>query len=389
MIELPFYMNDFFGHYTGLVIGAVLGFAFGFVLERSGVGRATVLAAQFYFTDMRVLKVMFTSIITALLGTTILSGIGVLDISKIAVPHTFLWPQLFGGLLLGAGFIISGYCPGTGVVALASGKLDGLAAIIGVMVGSVLFGLGYPLYEGFYYSGDLGVLRLPDLFGVPQALVAVGVTLMAIGMFIGGEKLEHIFTKGHGPDRAPVVRGRVFAGLSAIAVLGLATLMVSQPEPAQSERRIGTISPVQFAQMAIEDPAGYYLVDLRVLDEGADRIPGALAVTPEEPDAEFVADLPATRTLIAYGDGNPSALPSSFASFEGEVLIIEGGYGAFASDVLAAPVLGDEPTAAQIEDFKMRSALHAYFTGASIQEAPAPVRPKKQIKRASKKEGGC
>jgi hypothetical protein len=389
MIELPFYMNDLFGHYTGLVIGALLGFAFGFVLERSGFGRATVLAAQFYFTDMRVLKVMFTSIITALLGTTILSGIGVLDISKIAVPHTYLWPQLFGGLLLGVGFITSGYCPGTGVVAMASGKLDGLVAIIGVMLGSVLFGIGYPLYEGFYHSGDLGVLRLPDLLGVPQALVAVGVTLMAIGMFIGGEKLEHIFTKGHGPDRAPVIRRRVFAGLSAIAVLGLATLLVSQSEPAQSERRIGTISPLEFAQMAIEDPAGYYLVEMRVLDTDADRIPGALAVTAEDPDAAFVADLPTTRTVILYGNGGIFEMPEAVTSFEGEVLIIEGGYDTFAAEILEAPLLGDEPTPAHIEEFKMRSALHAYFTGASIQEAPAPVRPKKQIRRANKKEGGC
>jgi len=389
MMELPLYMNDFFGHYTGLVFGALLGFAFGFVLERSGFGRGDVLAAQFYFTDMRVLKVMFTSIVTALLGVTILAGIGVLDISMIAVPHTYLWPQLFGGLLLGAGFIISGYCPGTGVVAMASGKLDGLFAIGGVMVGSVLFGIGYPLYEGFYHSGDLGVLRLPDLLGVPEAVVAVAVTLMAIGMFIGGEKLEHIFTRGNGPDRSPVLRRRIFAGLSVVAVLGLATLLVSQPQPAQSERGVKSITPVEFAQMAIEDPSGYYLVDLRVLDSGAERIPGALSVSADDPEASFVSDLPTTRALIVYDQDDISRLPASVDSFEGDVLILEGGYNAFAAGILEPPVLDDNPSPAQLEDYKMRGALHAHFTGASIQEAPAPVRPKKQIRRASKKEGGC
>jgi hypothetical protein len=388
MMELPLYMNDFFGHHAGLVFGALLGFAFGFVLERSGFGRATVLAAQFYFTDMRVLKVMFTSIVTALLGTTILSGIGVLDISKIAVPHTYLWPQLFGGLLLGVGFITSGYCPGTGVVALASGKLDGLVAIFGVMLGSILFGIGYPLYEGFYHGGDFGVLRLPGLLGISQPVVAVGVTLMAIGMFIGGEKLEHIFTKGHGPDRAPAIRRRVFAGLVAVAVFGLATLLVVQPEPAQSERRIGTVGSVEFAQMAIEDPAGYYLVDLRVLGDDAKRIPGALAVTDEEPNAAFVADLPMTRTLIVYGDGETTEVPASVASYEGTVLILEGGYGSFAARILEPPVLEDDPTPAQVDDYKLRSALHAHFTGSAV--TSTPPQPKKQIKRAgSKKEGGC
>jgi hypothetical protein len=389
MMELPLYMNDFFGHYTGLVIGAVLGFAFGFVLERAGFGRATILAGQFYFTDMRVLKVMFTAIVTALLGTTILSGVGVLDISMINVPHTYLWPQLAGGLLLGMGFIVSGYCPGTGAVGMASGKLDGLFAIGGVMVGSILFGIGFPIYEGFYHSGDLGVLRLPDLLGVPQAVVAVGVTLMAIGMFIGGEKLEDIFTKGNGPDRAPVLNRRVFAGLAAIAMIGLTTLLVAQPEPAQSERRIGTVTPVEFAQMAIEDPTSYFLVDLRVLDDGAERVPGALAVTAEDTDAAFVSDLPVTRTLIVYGNGEIGDLPATVTSFEGDVLILEGGYDAFAAEILTAPELGEDTTPAQIEEYQLRSALHAHFTGSAIQSAPPP-KPGKKIKRAgSKKEGGC
>jgi rhodanese-related sulfurtransferase len=388
MMELPLYMNDFFGHYTGLVFGAFLGFAFGFVLERSGFGRANVLAAQFYFTDMRVLKVMFSAIVTALLGMTVLSGVGVLDISAISIPHTYLWPQLFGGLLLGAGFIVSGYCPGTGVVAMASGKLDGLAAIFGVMLGSLLFGVGFPLYEGFYHSGDLGVLRFSDLLGIPDAFLAVAVTLMAIGMFIGGEKLEHIFTHGHGPDRAPILRRRIFAGLSAVAVVGLATLLVTQPEPAQSERRIGTITPVELAQMAIEDPTGFYLVDLRVLEDNAERIPGALAVSGDDADAAFVSDLPATRTLVVYGEGG-AMLPASVNSFDGNVVVLEGGYDAFAAAILTPPVLGEDPTPDEIQDFTLRSALHAHFTGSALQDAPPPPRPKKQIKRAGKKEGGC
>jgi hypothetical protein len=389
MMELPLYMNDFFGHYTGLVFGVLLGFSFGFVLERAGFGRATVLAAQFYFTDMRVLKVMFSAIVTALLGMTILSGVGVLDINAIAVPHTYLWPQLIGGLLLGVGFIVSGYCPGTGVVAMASGKLDGLFAIFGVMLGSVLFGLGYPLYETFYHSGDLGVLRFPDLLGVPQPVLALGVTLMAIGAFVGGEKLENIFTKGNGPDRAPVIRRRVFAGLAAIGAVGLVTLLVSQPEPAQSERRFGTITPVALAQMAIESPTGYFLVDLRALDGDAERIPGALAASDEDPEAGFVADLPVTRKLVVYGNEDLTTLPPSVHSFEGDVLILEGGYEAFAADILTAPELGDDPTPDQIEDFRLRSALHAYFTGSAIKDAPPPPTPKKQQRRASKKEGGC
>jgi hypothetical protein len=272
---------------------------------------------------------------------------------------------------------------------MASGKLDGLFTIFGVVLGSVLFGVGYPLYEGFYQSGDLGVLRLPDLLGVPQSVLAVAVTLMAVGMFIGGEKLENIFTKGNGPDRAPALNRRVFAALSAIAVVGLATMLIAQPQPAQSERPIESITPVAFAEMAIEDPTSYYLLDLRVVEDGADRIPGALAVGEDDPDASLVSDLPINRTLIVYRQGDAGRLPAAVNSFEGRVLALEGGYEAFAAAILEPPVLPENPSPAQLEEFKMLSALHAHFTGASVEVAPAPVRPKKKIRRATKKEGGC
>jgi hypothetical protein len=392
MMELPLYMKDAFGHQVGLVLGVTIGFGFGFVLERSGFGRGNLLAAQFYFTDMRVLKVMFTSIVTALLGITILSGVGVLDVSAIAIPTTYIWPHLFGGLLLGMGFIVSGYCPGTGVVAMASGKLDGLFAIFGVMLGAILFGFSWPLVEGFYQSGDLGVLRFPELLGINAAWLALGVTAMAIGAFIGSEKLERMFSKREpAPSEAtPIIYARlrrgVFTGLAVVAVLGMATIFSPQIEPAHGEATFEAISPLEFAQLAIEDPSGYYLVDLRVLEGDGKRIPGALSVTAEDPEAGFVADFPSTRMLVFYGR---DTLPESAQSFEGDIRILEGGYVGFSEQILTAPTLKDDPTTEEISTFRLRSALHAYFTGSALSDAPAPPRPKKQIRRATKKEGGC
>ncbi len=397
MMELPLYMNDFFGHQTGLVFGALIGICFGFVLERAGFGVSTNLAGQFYLTDLRVLKVMFTAIVTALLGMTILSGLGVLDISAINIPHTYLWPQLVGGLLLGAGFIVSGFCPGTGIVGMASGKLDGLAAIGGVALGSVLFGFAYPWVEGFYLSGDLGVLRFTDLTGLPQAVLALAVTAMAIGMFVGGDKLEKMFSRGNGPANPLQIRRRVLSGLAVVSVVGLATMLISKPEPAQSERRVDTISPVELAQMAVETPNRYYLVDLRHTEEDAKRIPGSISVPADDPDATFVADLPTSRILVVYGDvGNvgaagavESVLPASVLAFEGTVWVLEGGYEAFEADILTQPELSADATREDIELFRMKSALYAHFTGSSAASAPPPPTPKKQIKRSSKKEGGC
>ena len=112
-------LSQFFGHEASLALGTVIGVGFGFTLERAGFGQAPVLAAQFYASDTRVLKVMFSAIVTALGGMTLLSGVGLLDLSQVTVPETFLWPQIVGGLLLGVGFIVSGYCPGTSWVSAA------------------------------------------------------------------------------------------------------------------------------------------------------------------------------------------------------------------------------------------------------------------------------
>ena len=98
-----------------------IGFAFGWFLERGGLGNARKLAGQFYLTDLTVFKVMFSAIVTAALGVFWSERIGLLDLSQVAVPPTFIMPQLIGGLVFGVGFITGGLCPGTSCVAAASG----------------------------------------------------------------------------------------------------------------------------------------------------------------------------------------------------------------------------------------------------------------------------
>lgn len=94
---------------TYLAVAVLLGFFFGFFLERAGFSSAHKLTAQFYFKDFSVLKVMFSAIVVAMLGIAYFSLVGWLDMSQVFVPPTYIWPQLVGGLLLGAGFIVGGY----------------------------------------------------------------------------------------------------------------------------------------------------------------------------------------------------------------------------------------------------------------------------------------
>lgn len=393
-MNLPLYMKDAFGYPTGLVAAVLLGFFFGFVLERSGFGRAHVLAAQFYFRDMRVLKVMFSAIVTALLGMTILGGLGVLDMGALRIPPTFLWPQLVGGLLLGAGFIVSGYCPGTGVVAMASGKRDGIATIFGVAAGSVLFGLFYPLYEGFYTSGSMGVVTFPALLGLPQPLLAVGVALMAIGAFLGAEKAERALAakdRSEPPAGRPGTRRRVFALFGGAAAIGVLTLLLPRTAPALAGKSVGTMDPVEFARLAVDDPTSYWLVDLRTdgAPDSERRIPGSILVPEDDPDAAFLADLPGTRRLILYGETDLVDLPRSIERFTGTVCVLDGGYRAFEEGILEPPTPPDPPTAAAIEEFRLLSALHAHFTGSDARIETPTVAPRKIERTGQKKGAGC
>lgn len=168
----------------------VLGFFFGFFLERAGFSSALKLTGQFYFRDFSVLKVMFTAIIVAMVGIGYLSMIGWLDMSQVYVPPAFIWPQLAGGLLLGAGFIVGGYCPGTSVVAAAIGKLDAVFFMIGIFAGIFLFGVAEPSFEGFNSSGSLGPLTLPLWLNLNTGIVVLAIVAVAVGAFWMAEKCE-------------------------------------------------------------------------------------------------------------------------------------------------------------------------------------------------------
>ena len=199
----------------GLAVAVLFGIGFGFVLERAGFGRARKLMGQFYGHDMTVLKVMFTAIATAMLGAVILSGAGLFDLGAVQLRYpTFLWPMIVGGLVLGVGFVVSGYCPGTSVVATASGKLDGLATVVGVGVGSLGYSELEPAMGSFPDSGALGSFTLPQWLGLPLPVVALAVVAIAIAAFIGAEKVEGLWAASR---RRPTVAAALAPGVDAPA----------------------------------------------------------------------------------------------------------------------------------------------------------------------------
>ena len=186
----PVYETGALGGGRALVVALVVGVAFGFFLERSGLGSARKLSAQFRLTDFTVLKVMFTAIVTASLGVFWLSRVGALDLTRVYVPETYLLPQLAGGAIFGAGLVIAGLCPGTACVSAATGRLDGVAVIGGLLVGILAYGAMDPLVDRFATSTSRGTFTLPQLIGVSHGVTVLIVVILALMTFRGAEWLE-------------------------------------------------------------------------------------------------------------------------------------------------------------------------------------------------------
>ncbi len=190
---MPLYVYEFVSDGQGLLVALALGFGFGWFLERAGFGSGCRLCAQFYLYDMTVLKVMFTAIVTAAVGLWLFSAIGLLDIGAVYLTPTSIGAMLLGGLLLGAGFIIGGYCPGTSVTAAATGAGDGVVFVLGFMAGLLFYALFLPGLEVWANASSIGEVTLPQVFGLSYGVVVLALVVMAGLAFAGAEWSERKF----------------------------------------------------------------------------------------------------------------------------------------------------------------------------------------------------
>ena len=148
------------------IIAILIGIAFGFVMEASGFSSSRKLAGVFYGYDFAVLKVFFTAVLVAVIGVYYMDYLGYLDVNQLYVHPTYLWGALIGGIIMGAGFVAGGFCPGTSLCAVAIGKIDAIVYVGGIMVGVLIFSELYtffePIYDGYFY----GNITLEDSLGI-------------------------------------------------------------------------------------------------------------------------------------------------------------------------------------------------------------------------------
>lgn len=271
MAPFPLPLAEFFGTGGAMIVYLIFGILFGVTLEMAGFGNSTRLAAQFYLKDMTVLKVMFTGIIVAMVLIFGASALGLLDYSMIWVNPTYLVPGIVGGLIMGFGFIIGGFCPGTSLVAAATLKLDGLFFSFGALFGIFLFGESVGFYDEFWHSTYMGRFTFQDMLGVDAGVVVLGIVIMAILVFFGAEQIEKLVGK-QDPRKAPKWRYGAAGGLTMLAagvmLLGQPTAadrwnVVSAEKQALLDQRAVQVHPGEVLKLMQNDKLVVRLIDVR------------------------------------------------------------------------------------------------------------------------------
>lgn len=369
-------LDAYLGHTTSLVVALGIGIAFGFFLERGGLGNARKLAGQFYLTDFTVFRVLFTAIVTALLGLFWLSRLGLLQLNEVQVVPTYLTPQIVGGLVFGIGFVCAGLCPGTTCVAAVTGKIDGLLTLLGIFFGIFVFGETFGAFREFMYSASLGRVTLPEFLGIPYgALVLLVVCLALVGFWAlglierggGAEKMHER------PHRLPFFTGpRLTAGVALVLAVGAIAAGDPRPdplspgEPMQVQRvadsRIRYLDPLELAEWLFAKSDDFALLDLRSQEEYERyHIPHAELFSVHGGDANA---LPSKPKLVAYLDGRSSSADAeAFLSGSpiAEVYLLWGGVEGWAKRVLFPDLTRTRSLSA--EDVKRIGRLSRYFGG--------------------------
>ena len=191
---------------TSILLAIVIGAAFGAVLDRIGAANPNWIVGMLTLRRLHLMKTILLAIGT---GSILMFGgqmLGLVDVGHMSVKAAYIG-VFIGGLLLGAGWAASGYCPGTGVAAAASGRKDALFFIAGGLLGAAAYMATYPAWKasglldniaggkvtlgsvpGASYDGLMAISG--DLLGMAIGAVFVLVAFVLPDSLVGGEGAE-------------------------------------------------------------------------------------------------------------------------------------------------------------------------------------------------------
>jgi len=163
------------------ILGLITGLAFGFLLQKGRVLRYEKQVGAMLFTDMTIFKFMLSAIIVGMFGILLMADMGIISLSPKAMN---VGGVVIGGALFGIGWAVMGFCPGTAVGAIGEGRWHAIFALIGMLLGAAIYAEMFPAVNDSILSwANFGKIRLPEVIGVNQWIVAVIFTVVCLALF--------------------------------------------------------------------------------------------------------------------------------------------------------------------------------------------------------------
>jgi len=384
-----------------LVVALLLGIGFGAVLEQAGFSSSRRLAGVFYGYDFTVLRVFFTAAATAMAGVLLLGSAGILDLDVIFVNPMWLVPAIVGGAIMGLGFLLGGYCPGTSVCAAAIGKVDGMFFVGGGLLGIFGFAEIYPKIEKFNDSTFLGPLMVYKSLHMSAGLFAFLLIAIAVGAFAATTWIERKVDPTGAPSLLFPAASHRWAAAGLLA-LGIGLLFVPDykgrllskvAKPAfAAAHPVDVMSVDELAFRIVDREPRLKIVDVRgAKDFAALPLPGSVNAPVQDLFGKEWRDVLSPRHVKKVIVGTDEAEERTAALLLKELgyenlAVLEGGFSNFERTILA-PVASAAPTGRSAADvLRFREDARAQI--ARLAEAAKQSGVKKP-KVEKKIQGGC
>lgn len=135
------------GHPSVLLGGLLIGFILGFLLQKGRLARFDTIIGQFLFKDFTMIRFLLAALITG--GVTLYALHALTIVKTIPAAQSSLFGSISGGIFLGIGMALLGYCPGSTLAAIGQGAQDALFGALGLIVGAVFFEAIKPSISAF------------------------------------------------------------------------------------------------------------------------------------------------------------------------------------------------------------------------------------------------
>ncbi|MCX6161998.1 MAG: YeeE/YedE thiosulfate transporter family protein [Ignavibacteriae bacterium] len=391
---------DIIGNELNFIVAILIGIAFGFILEQAGFSTSKKLVGLFYGYDFTVLRVFFTAGITAMIGVIALGHFGMLDLNLIYINPTFIWSAIVGGLIMGLGFVVGGFCPGTSVCAAGIGKIDAMIFVGGSFLGVFAFAEGYPLFEGLYKAGNWGSPRIFEIMGMSQALFAFLLTFMAVFAFIVTTKIEEKVSGKKNPEFLPV---KLYASLAVIAVLiGVSAFALPNRQEyitnqASDETKLSAYNPKtmtidELAFRIIDDDQKIQIIDFRTPEQFKElNLPNSVNLSTESMFTKDATQMLLTnhKKRVFLADDEVTEKRAAFIAEKlgfDEIYIVPGGLNSFKDNILNFKPPEKIGSKQESDTYAFREKASKIIPGI-IEENKLKQTPKK--KETKRTLGGC